>query len=166
MDFLPAENGREMQHLLWVRCQVYVPRLLERLDVEESDSAEMLDHRVGVELSFAEQIRLILADMIRPQLVGRTVEVSRELVNGLEISARGAGCVVSTLEFFEHQLSKMGHWDLLVTAPYRDSAPAANDDQHRRVCTRSVCRQASLRAGHAQQLGGESPPPNLMEVKG
>jgi hypothetical protein len=25
---------------------------------------------------------------------------------------------------------------------------------------------ASLCAGHAQQLGGESPPPNLMEVKG
>jgi hypothetical protein len=24
----------------------------------------------------------------------------------------------------------------------------------------------SLCAGHAQQLGGESPPPNLMEVKG
>ena len=26
--------------------------------------------------------------------------------------------------------------------------------------------EASLCAGHAQQLGGESPPPNLMEVKG
>ena len=45
------------------------------------------------------------------------------------ISARGAGCVVSTLEFFEHQLSKMGHRDLLVTAPYRDSARAADHHQ-------------------------------------
>ena len=34
----------------------------------------------------------------------------------------------------------------------------------------SPCRYSraagSLCAGHAQQLGGESPPPNLMEVKG
>ena len=37
-------------------------------------------------------------------------------------------------------------------------------DQYRRVA--SAARAASLCAGHAQQLGGESPPPNLMEVKG
>src|SRR6266849_1130472 len=30
----------------------------------------------------------------------------------------------------------------------------------------SAARAASLCAGHAQQLGGESPSPNLMEVKG
>jgi len=31
---------------------------------------------------------------------------------------------------------------------------------------RSTARAVSLCAGQAQQLGGESPPPNLMEVKG
>jgi hypothetical protein len=106
----------------------------------------MLDNRVRVELPFPEQIRLILADVIRPQLVGRTVEVSRELVYGPEINARGTGCVVSTLEFFEHQFSKMGHRDLLVTATYRDSAPAADHDQHPRMSTRSVCRKASFKS--------------------
>ena len=30
----------------------------------------------------------------------------------------------------------------------------------------SVAPATPLCAGHAQQLGGESPPPNLMEVKG
>jgi len=30
----------------------------------------------------------------------------------------------------------------------------------------SAAPAASLCAGHAQQLGGGSPPPNLMEVKG
>jgi len=68
-----------------------------------------------------EQIRLVLADMIRPELVGRAVEVARILVDGPEISADCAGGVVSTLEFLKHQLLKMGHRDLLVTAPYPGS---------------------------------------------
>jgi hypothetical protein len=37
-------------------------------------------------------------------------------------------------------------------------------DQQARVA--SAARAASLCAGHAQQFGGESPLPNLMEVKG
>ena len=129
VDFLPAENGWQMEHLLRVRRQVCTPRLLQRPDVEEADSAEMLDNGVGLELPFAEQIRLVLADVIRPELVRRTVEVARKLVNGPEISVRGAGSVISTLEFLEHQLSKMGHRDLLVTAPYRDLPDAAHRDQ-------------------------------------
>src|SRR6266849_3385112 len=125
-----------MQRLLRIRRQVRAPRLLQRFDIEESDSAEMLDNGVGLELPFAEQIRLILADVIRTQLVGRALEISREIFNCTEIRARCAGRVVSTLEFLEHQLSKMGHSDLLVTAQYRDSAAAADDDQCRKVCTR------------------------------
>ena len=110
-----------MDHLLGVRCQVGAPRLLQRPDVEEPDSAQVLDDGVGLKLPFAEQIRLVLADVIRPELVGTTIEVARKLVNGPEISARGAGSVISTLEFLEHQLLEIGHRDL-VTAPYRDSA--------------------------------------------
>ena len=75
-----------------IRCQLRAPRLLERLDVEETDSAEMLDHGVAVEFSFPEQIRLIPANVIRPQLVGRTVEVTRELVDDMppDLSRNGA----------------------------------------------------------------------------
>ena len=136
VDFLPAEYGRQMEHLLRVRCQVCTPRLLQRPDVEETDSAEMLDNSVGLELPFAEQIGLVLADVIRPELVGRTVEVARELGNGSEIRARRAGSVIATLEFLEHQPSQMGHRDLLVTAPYRDSSDATHEDQCRRMRTR------------------------------
>ena len=42
----------------------------------------MLDDRVRVEFSFAEQIGLIVADVIRTELVGRAVEISGELFNG------------------------------------------------------------------------------------
>ena len=105
VDFLPTENGRKMNRLLRVRRQIRAPQLFQRPDVEEPDSAEMLDNRVRLELSFAEQIGLVLADVIRPELVGRTVEVARELFNGSEIRAYRAGCVVATLEFLEHQLA-------------------------------------------------------------
>src|SRR3984885_4067502 len=125
VDFLSAEDGRKMDHLLRVRRQIRTPRLLQRPDVEETDSAQMLDDGVGLKLSFAEQIRLVLADVIRPELIRRAVEVARILVDSPEISSRCAGGVVSTLEFFEHQLLEMGHRDLLVTAPYRDSETAA-----------------------------------------
>ena len=37
VDFLPAENGRQMQHLLRIRRQVRAPRLLQRPDVEEPE---------------------------------------------------------------------------------------------------------------------------------
>jgi len=60
--FLPAENGRQMQHFLRVGRELRTPRLLQGLDIEEPDSAEMLDNGVGLELSFAEQISLVLAD--------------------------------------------------------------------------------------------------------
>src|ERR1039457_4889277 len=102
-----------MNHFLWIGRQVRAPRLLQRLDVEETDPAEMLNDRIGLELSLAEKIRLIVTNMIRPELVGRAVEVTRELLNGAEICAYRAGCVIATLEFLEHQLSKMGHRDLL-----------------------------------------------------
>jgi len=131
VDFLPAEDGRQMNHLLWIGRQVRAPRLLQSLDVEETDSAEMLDNGVGLKLSFAEQIRLVMADVVRPELVGRAVEVAREFFNGTKIRAYRAGCVISTLEFLEHQLSEMGHRDLLVTAPYRDLSHAAHPDQCR-----------------------------------
>src|SRR5204863_8484280 len=93
--------------------QVRAPRLLQRLDIEEPNSAEMLDYGVGLELSFSEQIRLVLANVVRSELVGRAVEVPRELVNGTEVCARCSRSVVATLEFLEHQLSKMGHNNLL-----------------------------------------------------
>ena len=91
------------------------------------------------------------------RLVGRTVEVMRELID-----SPGAGCVVSTLEFFEHQLSKMGHRDLLVTAPYRDSAAVADDDQYRRACTRSVCRQASFKSAFRLGRSAKAQLPNRL----
>jgi hypothetical protein len=62
--------------------------------VEETNSTEMLDDGVGLEPSLAEQVCLVLADVIRAELVRRTIEVTRKLVNGSDISAHGAGSVI------------------------------------------------------------------------
>ena len=97
-------DGR-LEHLFRIRGKVRTPRLLQCPDVEEANSAEMLDNSIGLKLLSAEQIRLVLADVIRPELVGRTMEVARKIGNGSEIGARGAGGIISTLEFLEHQLS-------------------------------------------------------------
>jgi hypothetical protein len=91
--------------------------------------------------------------MIGAELVRTAVEVSCELSDRTQIGTQGSVRVVSTLEFFEHQLSKIGHRDLLVTAQYRDSEGAADDDQCRRIPTRSVCRQASFKSAFLIVVG-------------
>jgi hypothetical protein len=48
--------------------------LLEWPDVEEADSAEVLDDSVGVILPFEEQIRLVLADVFRPSWSGERLK--------------------------------------------------------------------------------------------
>jgi hypothetical protein len=45
--------------------------------------------------------------------IGRTVEVLREILYGVDISPDGVLSVVATREFVQHQLPKMGHSDLL-----------------------------------------------------
>src|SRR5271165_127702 len=56
----------------------------------------------------------------------------------------------------------MGHRDLLVTRIYLSAESQVSALTH---AAASAARAASLCAGHAQQLGGESPPANLMEVR-
>jgi hypothetical protein len=53
--------------------------------------------------------------MFWAETIGRTVEVPREILYGVDVSTNGVLSVVATLEFVQHQLPKMGHSDLLVT---------------------------------------------------
>jgi hypothetical protein len=47
------------------------------------------------------------------QLVGRTVEIPREMRDGSDVTVDGGLSVIATHEFFEHHLAKMGHRDLI-----------------------------------------------------
>jgi hypothetical protein len=61
------------------------------------------------EFPLAEQIRLVLTDVLRTELVGRALEVTREIFDGLEVDAGCSLGVITTLE--------LGH--PLMTPPYR-----------------------------------------------
>src|SRR6266566_7418945 len=67
------------------------------------------------------------------------VEVSREIFDGAKVTIDGSLGVITTLEFFQHHFSKMGHRDLLVTQNL--SHPTSN--QGSAHLTRSVRRRAA-----------------------
>jgi hypothetical protein len=57
--------------------------------------------------------RLAQIDVLSVRLMEadeRTVKVPGEAFNGAQISARRAGCVVSTIKYLEHQLSSFHRW--------------------------------------------------------
>jgi hypothetical protein len=60
-------------------------------------------------------MHLVRSDVLRPKLVGALPEVRRELLDGVDVGSYGILGVITTLELIQHQLSKMGHKDLLVT---------------------------------------------------
>jgi hypothetical protein len=52
---------------------------------------------------------LILADVVRSQLVRRAVKVKGKLGNCTQVTVYGSLSVITTLEFLEHHFAKVGH---------------------------------------------------------
>src|ERR1700756_98475 len=136
-DFFGAQDAGQMSRFLWIRCLGHAPGFLNRPRVEESQSRESLRHRGRSKLSFAEQIRLVLADVLRSELIRRSPEITREIFDGLDVAVYGRLSVITTLEFFEHHFAKVGHR----LAPYD---PTLFPHKHRRHLAREcVCREAA-----------------------
>src|SRR5215510_12251167 len=64
-DLLLTQDGRQTDGSLGIRSLRHAPWLFERLDEEEADGCHMLRHGVGGQFSRAEQVRLVLADVLR-----------------------------------------------------------------------------------------------------
>src|SRR5204863_2938758 len=79
------------------------------LRVEEPQRREPLCHGGRSELSLAEQICLVLADVLRSQLIRRAPKVTRKILDRLDVAVYGSLSVITTLEFFEHHFAKVGH---------------------------------------------------------
>jgi hypothetical protein len=71
----------------------------ERLHEEEAQSRHSLANAVGGEFSFSKQMDLILANVLRSQLVRSTMEVLGELLQNERVSFYGILGVISALEF-------------------------------------------------------------------
>ena len=99
----------------------------QRLVEEEAESGHVLLHRTRIELLVLKQVCLILAQMIGSELIGRLMEVLGEVLHDSQVPFYGTLGVITTLEFLQHLLSKLGHRDLLVThkihLPSRDRYP-------------------------------------------
>src|ERR1019366_3795118 len=107
--FFRAQDAGQGSRLLRIRCIGHAPGFLDRLPVEEPQSREPLRHGGCGQLSLAEQIRLVLADVLRSELIRRASKVTREIFDRLDIAVDGSLSVITTLEFFEHHFAKVGH---------------------------------------------------------
>src|SRR3974390_1136046 len=108
-DFFGTQNAGQVKWLLGIRCIGHAPRFLHRLDEEEAQRGQPLRDGPCGEFPVAKEIRLVLPDVLRTELVGRALEVTREIFHGLEV---GAGCrlgVITTLEFLEHHFAQVGN---------------------------------------------------------
>src|SRR3990172_9478359 len=103
-DFVLAQYRRQA-NLLGVGSLGHAPRPLECLDEEKPQSSQVLGNAARRELSLAEQMGLILPDVLGPQPVRRTVEVAGKISDRADVAACGPRRVVATLEFFEHHLA-------------------------------------------------------------
>src|SRR5882672_9292635 len=125
-DLLRAEYLRQVQHLLWIRCLGYTPASLQDLDIEEPQRRQPLNHRVGSQLPLAEHCCLILANMFWTELIRGTVEVSGVVLDCSNVSVDVCLGVVVSLQFLKHDLTQMGHRDILLLCdtPYLNATAA------------------------------------------
>src|ERR1035441_7241355 len=54
-------------------------------------------------------MRLVLTDVLRTELVGRALKITREVLDRLDVAVSGSLSVIATLEFLEHHFAKVGH---------------------------------------------------------
>src|SRR3989304_3050090 len=103
-DFVLAQYRRQAKHLLGVGSLGHAPRPLEGLDEEKPQSSQVLGHAARRELSLAEQMGLILADVLGPQSVRRTVEVAGKISDRADVAACGPRRVVERPAVFGFRL--------------------------------------------------------------
>jgi hypothetical protein len=92
----------ETHSLLRVGRLVHAPRPLQHLHEEESQSSDSLIDRVVGELLVAEQVGYVFANVLRAELVGRTVKITRKVLDDAQVGASGRFGEVTTLDFLQH----------------------------------------------------------------
>jgi len=86
------------------------PEILERLNhINLAQRGHDLVVGWPRQLSFLNQERVILANVLGAELLGGAMKALSEFGDVPDVAANGLGRVVSPLEFFQHALSNMGH---------------------------------------------------------
>ena len=82
-----------------------MPGPVERLNIEEAQSAEMVGHRTGSRFAGGEELGLVLADGLWSEAIRRTVEVLGKALDDAKVTSCGFLRIMPTLEFFQHHFS-------------------------------------------------------------
>ena len=91
-------------------------------------SVEMLENELfGPSYPVAPNGQPLGCGVIGPELIGWTLKMLGEIPQRADVSVYGTLGIVTTLEFFQHHFSKLGHKNLLVTQiylpPMSDASP-------------------------------------------
>src|SRR5437588_6758922 len=108
-NFFLTEDRRQAVGPFWIRSVCDAPIPSESLAVEETQSRQTGHSRARRQLSFLEQLGLILTNVLRAQAVRGTVESSSKILDGVQVIAYSFVRVIATLELFQHHFSQMGH---------------------------------------------------------
>jgi hypothetical protein len=84
-------------------------RILYCLDEEELHGSHALLYSVDGEPAVTDQMQLKLTNMLRSELVGRSLEISGGLAQSADVGIYGTLGIITALEFFQHHFSEMGH---------------------------------------------------------
>src|SRR5260370_35562207 len=96
--FLPRENRRQASRRLRIWHLFNRVGSLQGLTEEETQSCCGVPDCARIQLSFGEQIHLICADLLRPELIRRTMKVLGEGLHNLQVALHGSLRVSPTLK--------------------------------------------------------------------
>src|SRR5208282_4301238 len=101
-DFFLTEYPWKVTHLLRIGCLGDAPAALQHVYVEEAQSRQSQDDGVRTELQLGEEHRLILPNVFRAELIGRTAKVPAEVGNTMQVGPDGCCGEVATLQLLKH----------------------------------------------------------------
>src|SRR5258708_1647813 len=109
----------------------------ERLDEQEPQCRCLSFDGARRELPMAEQMNLVLANVVRPQLIRGPAKMPGKLLDRMDIGPYGVRRVVATLELIQHHLAKMGHreppCDTYLSLNYRQNSPMPQHPPRQRL---------------------------------
>src|SRR5664279_2708865 len=119
------------------------------------------------EFPLTEQVRLVLTDVLRTELVGRALEVTREIFDGLEVDVGCSLGVITTLEFLEHDFAKVGHR----SSPYAPTLSlhlvysTAADTEHAKASAAKRLRSNRHMGDYSREVGQHPLAARQLDVK-
>ena len=103
--FIAAQNQRQLPFAPWKRDAIDGDFPIERVGVEEAQSADHLNEGRLRHLFLLDEEDLILANMLGVELIGRLAEMSSKLGDGVHVNPDRGWRVVAELKILQHPLS-------------------------------------------------------------